>query len=150
MRWFFIKTQQNEMTLMVSIKFIISNAAECRSHLQLVEWHVNNGWQMLNLHKHVFGQVRHCSWKKTYTSIILLVMVHFITTHAHTQPFNGLLSGTTWVGRYQKKHSPTYFGRYPNFLKTQCHRSSDTKNWLDLFSCFDRTLIDLWRTDRET
>ena len=29
-------------------------------------------------------------------------------THAHTQPFNGLWSGTTWVGRYQKKHSPTH------------------------------------------
>ena len=26
----------------------------------------------------------------------------------HTQPFNGLLSGTTWVGRYHKKHSPTH------------------------------------------
>ena len=29
-------------------------------------------------------------------------------THAHTQPFNGLWSGTTWVGRYQKKHSPNH------------------------------------------
>ena len=28
--------------------------------------------------------------------------------HTHTQPFNGLLSGTTWVGWYQKKHSPTH------------------------------------------
>ena len=26
----------------------------------------------------------------------------------HTQPFNVLLSGTTWVGRYHKKHSPTH------------------------------------------
>ena len=30
---------------------------------------------------------------------------NFVNTH--TQPFNGLLSGTTRVGRYQKKHSPT-------------------------------------------
>ena len=29
-------------------------------------------------------------------------------THTHTQPFNGLWSGTTRVGRYQKKHSPTH------------------------------------------
>ena len=29
-------------------------------------------------------------------------------THTHTQPFNGLLSGTTRVGRYQKKYSPTH------------------------------------------
>ena len=28
--------------------------------------------------------------------------------HIHTQPFNGLWSGTTRVGRYQKKHSPTH------------------------------------------
>ena len=29
-------------------------------------------------------------------------------THTHTQPFNGLWSGTTRVGWYQKKHSPTH------------------------------------------
>ena len=29
-------------------------------------------------------------------------------THTHTQPFNGLWSGTTRIGRYQKKHSPTH------------------------------------------
>jgi len=29
-------------------------------------------------------------------------------THTHTQPFNGLWSGTTRVGRYQEKHSPTH------------------------------------------
>jgi len=29
-------------------------------------------------------------------------------THTHTQPFDGRWSGTTWVGRYQKKHSPTH------------------------------------------
>ena len=32
----------------------------------------------------------------------------FIYKHTHTQPFNDLLSGTTGVGRYQKKHSPTH------------------------------------------
>ena len=32
----------------------------------------------------------------------------FTHTHTHTQPFNGLLSATTRVGRYQKKHSPTH------------------------------------------
>jgi len=32
-----------------------------------------------------------------------------LTLHCtHTQPFNGRLSGTTRVGRYQKKHSPTH------------------------------------------
>ena len=28
--------------------------------------------------------------------------------HTHTQPFDGLLSGTTRVGWYRKKHSPTH------------------------------------------
>ena len=31
-----------------------------------------------------------------------------IRTHTYTQPFNGSFSGTTRVGRYQKKHSPTH------------------------------------------
>jgi len=34
------------------------------------------------------------------------------TQNTHTQPFNGLLSCTTRVGRYQKKHSPTH--TYPD------------------------------------
>jgi len=33
---------------------------------------------------------------------------HHTTPHTHTQPFNGFLSGTTRVGRYQKKHSPAH------------------------------------------
>ena len=38
---------------------------------------------------------------------VLMAHQHVIGTHTHTQLFNGLLSGTTRVGRYQKKHSPT-------------------------------------------
>ena len=37
-------------------------------------------------------------WNKVLSSIL----------HTHTQPFTGLLSGTTRVGQYQKKHSPTH------------------------------------------
>ena len=38
-----------------------------------------------------------------------IVLYHKINKQTtHTQPFNGLWSGTTWVGRYQKKHSPTH------------------------------------------
>ena len=36
------------------------------------------------------------------------VSVSVLSLHTHTQPFNSLWSGTTQVGRYQKKHSPTH------------------------------------------
>ena len=35
-------------------------------------------------------------------------ILHGTPTTTHTQPFNGRWSGTTRVGRYQKKHSPTH------------------------------------------
>ena len=44
------------------------------------------------------------------------VMRKFAVCHTHTQPFNSLLTGTTRVGGYQKKHSPTH--THPN------HRTS--------------------------
>jgi len=37
-----------------------------------------------------------------------LAQFYFLCNCTHTQPFNGPLSGTTRVGRYQKKHSPTH------------------------------------------
>ena len=39
---------------------------------------------------------------------ISLTHTHTTVWHTHTQPFNGLWSGTTRVGQYQKKHSPTH------------------------------------------
>ena len=36
------------------------------------------------------------------------VLLNRFHTHTYTQPFNGPLSGTTRVGQYQKKHSPTH------------------------------------------
>ena len=34
--------------------------------------------------------------------------LNHLCNYTHTQPFNGLWSRTTRVGRYQKKHSPTH------------------------------------------
>ena len=52
-----------------------------------------------------------CHWmhaiRSQYTLWQLVTLVTLIT-HTHTQPFNGRWSGTTRVGRYQKKHSPTH------------------------------------------
>ena len=45
---------------------------------------------------------------------IQLIIRHYrkepkaLTSRTHTQPFNGLWSGTTRVGRYQKKKKPTH------------------------------------------
>ena len=44
----------------------------------------------------------------TFTPKILSFHYTHTHTHTHTQPFNSLWSGTTRVGRYQKKHSPTH------------------------------------------
>jgi len=43
-------------------------------------------------------------YRKTLTCACLSASVtNYLFTHTHTQLFNGLLSGTTRVGRYQKK-----------------------------------------------
>ena len=57
-----------------------------------------------------------------------------IHTHIHTQPFNGPLSGTTWVSRYQKKHSPTH--THPN------HQTSFI-NFLHLLRSIASSLFNL-------
>ena len=51
-----------------------------------------------------------CSWQKSCHIFNTLINdnTNLVITHTHTQPFNGLLSGTTRVGRYLKKHSPTH------------------------------------------
>ena len=47
-----------------------------------------------------------CSVAALSLSVICQSQTPGYTTH--TQPFNGIWSGTTQVGRYQKKHSPTH------------------------------------------
>ena len=51
-----------------------------------------------------YGMGMCCERKITHTHT---PQTHTHTTHTHTQPFNGLWSGTTRVGRYQKKYTPT-------------------------------------------
>ena len=55
------------------------------------------------------------TWQYFDGFLAFLVLSNSAVTHTHarthtphTQLFNGLLSGTTRVGRYQKKHSPTH------------------------------------------
>ena len=47
----------------------------------------------------------HWRWQAIACSGLIIVKVNCYT---HTHLFNSLLSGTTRVGRYQKKHSPTH------------------------------------------
>jgi len=42
------------------------------------------------------------------SALLLLLLNNYVPKHAHTQPFNSPLSGTTRVGGYQKNHSPTH------------------------------------------
>ena len=66
-----------------------------------------------------------------------------IVTHTHTQLFNGLLSGTTRVDRYQKKHSPT-------------HTHTDHRTSFIIFLHFQRSMesslfsIGAWQSSRTT
>ena len=59
------------------------------------------------------------------------------------QPFNGCLSGTTWVGWYQKKHSPahTHPGQRTSFI-TLLHLQRSTAS--SLFS------LRAWQSSRTT
>jgi len=47
-----------------------------------------------------------------------LELYQLVSSQQQQQPFNGRLSGTTRVGRYQKKHSPahTYPGQRISFI----------------------------------
>jgi len=38
----------------------------------------------------------------------LVTFKKHVPKYTHTQPFNGPMSGTTWIGRYQKKYSSTH------------------------------------------
>ena len=40
-------------------------------------------------------------------NVNVFLLMNYTHIHTHTQPFNGLWSGTTRVGWYHKKHSPT-------------------------------------------
>ena len=54
--------------------------------------------------------------------------------HTHTQSFNGHSSGTTRVGRYQKKHSPTH--THPDHWHPLSSSSIYNDQWHPLCSCF--------------
>jgi len=45
--------------------------------------------------------------------------VSSVKTRAHTHPFNGPLSGTTRVSRYQKRKTGQYFGNQSGFTEAK-------------------------------
>jgi len=55
-------------------------------------------------------------------------------THTHTQPFNDRWSGTTRVGRYQKKHSPTH--SHPEHRTSLSSSSNYNDQWHPLCSFY--------------
>jgi len=48
--------------------------------------------------------------------VVLYSAVSEVSYMQQQQPFYGPLSGTTWVSRYQKKHSPTHHPDQPIFI----------------------------------
>ena len=50
----------------------------------------------------------YCMHFYTVTEYNMEWAVDYLHTHTHTQLFNGPFSGTTQLGRYQKKRSPTH------------------------------------------
>ena len=79
----------------------------------------------------------------TYSLTDILWKFHKICAKTHTQSFNGLLSGTTRVGRYQKKHSPTH---------THPDRRTSFINFLHLERSMASSLFSLraWQSFRTT
>jgi len=61
-----------------------------------------------------------CTHAVSVEQAFLAVFTHFLgfKEHTHTQPFNGHLSRTTRVSRYQKKHSPTHTHDEEGFAET--------------------------------
>jgi len=59
------------------------------------------------------SHTRYCgSWLAVQFLPQQIALLLSLTLLLHAQPFNGRWSGTTQVGRYQKKHSPTH--THPN------------------------------------
>ena len=54
---------------------------------------------------HITKTIHSTNVGKCVFVLLINVKQFYGETHTHTQPFNGLLSGTTQVGRYQKKHA---------------------------------------------
>ena len=57
------------------------------------------------------------TWTNTWPSSSVAYSAYMqIQQQQQQQPFYGPLSGTTWVSRYQKKHSPTHHPDHPIFI----------------------------------
>jgi len=69
-------------------------------------------------------------------------------THTHTQPFNGPLSRTTRVARYQKKHSPTH--THPDHQKSSINfvhlLRSIASSWFNLRASQSFSTGPVWST----
>ena len=78
----------------------------CRVELMPIRPHFHIEWvsQHVSLFVLIFWRV--CPWQINWFQTAIICHV-WMDTHTHTQPFNGLWSGTTRVGRYLRKHSPT-------------------------------------------
>ena len=100
-----------------------------------------NVWDCLKLKYCLYFLLFHiCQKGCCVTNINLLVTRNKYT---HTQPFNGRLSGSTRLSRYQKKHSPT---------QTHPHHQTSFINFLHLLRSTASSLLNVraWQSFSET
>ena len=105
----------------------------CPGAMSVVWLYIANVWAVYGLVVGISWQIPRpwhcCTWLSW-----LLCSGGYDYTRTHTQPFNGPWSGTTRVGRYQKKHSPTHI--HPD------HRTSFI-NFLHLLHSIASSLFSL-------
>jgi len=82
-------------TILLQIYYIISQWTNFENRFR-----VDRDITMSMMSPFLWNTIYYCCWWLSFRCLYY--------THTHTQPFNSFLSGTTRVGRYQKKHSPTH------------------------------------------
>ena len=90
-------------------------------------------WLLLVYRQEIFYSF--CTIKLAEWSSLCGSLLTHTHTHTHTQPFNGLWSGTTRVGRYQKKHSPTH--THPDIGHPLSYSSIYNDPWHPLCSVYE-------------
>jgi len=81
-------------------------AAQCGKAIMTPDW-VDAVWDSARF-TYVYDKIRMLSLSQSVTEVIKTLQFKNHYQYKHTQPFNGRLSGTTRVSRYQKGKTPIW------------------------------------------